>query len=221
MKEIWKKHKLIIVIIVYALALVAIVFFLALPLISKIKNTSNEIQQKIVDQEIEKSRIGQLPKMEESWGIIQTKKDKIEVILDKESEVSFIENIDSIATRSGNIVDLKIGENSNARDVAKIKAKNDTKSSEKGMLDEINYLNFFPIQINLKGDYISLVNFIHLLENSHFYVNIISIDSKKQLDDSEKSNGAIFDISKVKNKEDIVKKEIIVTNINAIVYTKK
>lgn len=219
MKEIWGKNKSAILICGYALVLIAVIYFLALPFIAKIKNTSNEIQQKIIDREVEQSRIGQLPKMEEEWNAAQAKKDAIEVILDKDSEVGFIENIDSIANRTGNVVDLKIGDSSNAKDVAKIKANN--KGAAKGILDEIGYLNFFPIQINIKGDYKGLINFIHLLENSHFYVNVISINSKKQIDDSVDYE----DISKNKKvgieKEKIEKKEILITDINAIVYTKK
>jgi hypothetical protein len=219
MKEIWIKYKLAIMIVGFMLALIAVAYFLAFPLVLKIKNTSFEIQKKIVDQEVERSRFDQLPKMEENWNDIQARKDKIEVILDKESEVGFIENVDSIAMRSGNVVDLKIGEGTNVREVAKIKAKDKNENSEKGILDEVGYLNFFPIQINIKGDYVGLYNFIQLLENSHFYVNIISIDSKKQIDDSADVSENVF--SPKDDKKEKIKKEIIVTNINAIVYTKK
>lgn len=221
MKDIWRKHKLAILIWGYIFIVIGIANFLAIPFITDIKETSNEIQKKIIDQEIEQSKIGQLPKMGEDWNNIQLKKDATEVILNKESEVGFIENIDSLAIRTGNIVDLKIGDNTNTKDVMKIKASAKNKNVEKGILDEISYLNFFPIQISVKGDYNGLVNFVRLLENSRFYVNIISIDSKKQEDDSASVSSDVFNASKTKEEKENIKKEVIITNINAIVYTKK
>ncbi len=220
MKIIWMKNKLILLIMGYALVFSLIAYFLVFPLVEKIKATSQKIQEKIVDQKIENMKLGNLPKMENDWEDYKAQKNSTDVLLSPGSEISFIESIDLIAQKSGNIIDLKIGDQVDPKEIEKIKANAKKNKEAKGIMDEISYTNYFPMQINLQGDYQSLLNFIHLLENQHFYVNIISINSKKQIlenDSSGKEN-----VFSAKNKEEEKnKKEILNSAISAIVYTQK
>ena len=218
MKTIWSKHRLLIIIFGFLILLVSAVYFLAVPLVKKIKTVSNEMQGKLIDREVEQSRLESLSRLEEDWRVFETEKDSFEVILSPESELGFIEGVEAIAEKTGNIITLNIGENADPREISKIKRANKKGEGEKGILDEIGYTNFFPIQINLRGDYNGLVNFMHMLENNHFYVNIISLDIKKEMVGKDEPQKAIFS---EKDKEQVAEKEILSTNINAIVYTKK
>lgn len=222
MKDIWKKYNIIILIIVFIAIFGSVIYFLVVPFMEKIKVISNNIQAQLIDRELEYSRISQLPQMEEDWRMIEEKQEDLNVMLNPENEVRFIENVESIASRTGNVLDLKIGENVNAKDVSKIKKTEDkSKDAKKGILDELTYLNFLPVQISLRGDYDGLVNFIHMLENSKFYINIISIKSEKQIDENSEQGGDVFNTSPGEVVEENNKKEIIISEINAIVYTKK
>jgi len=97
----------------------------------------------------------------------KAQKNSVDVILSPGSEISFIESIDSIAQKSGNIIDLKIGDQVDPKEVEKIKASAKKNKEQKGVMDDISYTSYFPMQINLKGDYQSLLNFVHMLENLH------------------------------------------------------
>ncbi len=219
MKEIWMKNKLSLTIAGYGLVFLAVVYFLALPLIAKIRTTSQQIQEKIVDQKIEDMKLGNLPQMEKDWEDYKAQKNSTDVLLSPGSEISFIESIDSIAQKSGNIIDLKIGDQVDPKEIEKIKANAKKNKEQKGVMDEISYTNYFPMQINLSGEYQNLLNFIHLLENQHFYVNIVSINSKKQTVESVSSgNSNVFSAEKKENEN---KKEILTSAISAIVYTQK
>ncbi|HRY82718.1 MAG TPA: hypothetical protein P5232_03410 [Candidatus Moranbacteria bacterium] len=220
MKELWLKNKLIIIILAFAVVFCAVAYFLAFPLVKRVKSVSTQIQEKTVDQKIEEARLGSLPQMEKDWQNFQEKKNSTDVILSPGSEISFIESIDSIAQNSGNVIDLKIGDQVDPAEIAKIKASIKKGKDQKGIMDEISYANYFPMQINLRGDYQNLVSFVHMLENNHFYVNIISIDSKKQMiDNNLAGNASMFSPDNEKAKDNI--KETIITAINAIVYTQK
>ncbi|MDO9231338.1 MAG: hypothetical protein Q7U36_02510 [bacterium] len=219
MKEIWKKNKLMLITLGYAVIFSVVVYFLVLPLVAKTKLTSTQIQEKIVDQKIEDTKLSNLPQMNKDWEDFKAQKNSVEVILSPGSEISFIESIDSIAQKSGNLIDLKIGDQVDPKEVEKIKASAKKNKEQKGVMDEIVYTSYFPMQINLRGDYQSLLNFVHMLENGHFYVNVISINSKKQTVDNTSSNTSMFSSEKEKEKNNA--KETIVSAINAIVYTQR
>ena len=223
-KSVWSKNNLLIIILGYAFLAAASLYFFAKPLISGIREASDQIQEKKIDEQIDRERLESLPQMEKDWSDFQSKKEFLEVILSPENELGFIESVEFIANKSGNVISLKIGDNADPKEIAKIKKANSKKDgSEKGILDEIAYTSYFPIQINLKGNYSGLVNFIHMLENSRFYVNIISLNVQKEIldDDGEKSSRSdIFSPSGEKSGEGAEKKEIIATDINAIVYIK-
>lgn len=219
MKELWKKNKLMLIILGYAIIFSAVVYFLVFPLVAKTKLTSTQIQEKIVDQKIEDTKLSNLPQMDKDWEDFKAQKITVDVTLSTGSEISFIESIDSIAQKSGNLIDLKIGDQVDPKEVEKIKASAKKNKEQKGVMDEIAYTNYFPMQINLQGDYQGLLNFIHMLENGHFYVNIISINSKKQTVDNTPSSASMFSDEKDKEKNNA--KETIVSAINAIVYTQR
>lgn len=215
MKNIWLKNKLSIIISGYILFFGAMAYFLVFPLVFRVKYVSDQIQEKIIDQRVEEARLNTLPEMEKDWAYFQMQKSSMDVIMSPGSEISFIESIDSIAQKSGNMIDLKIGDQIDPKEIAKIRASSKNKKEQKGIMDEVSYTNYFPMQINLRGDYKSLTEFIHMLENGRFYVNIISVNSKKQLIEKDSN------IINSKKSEEESPKEAIISSINAITYTQR
>lgn len=224
MKKIWIKYKLILIVAGYILAGGSLLYFLAVPLVRGIENASDEAQKKIIDRQMEQSRAELLPQMETHRLAFESKKDSLEVIMSVENEVGFIEDIELIAGKTGNVISLNIGDDIDPKEIAKLKKTAKKKDeSRKSILDEISYANYFPLKINLKGSYADLINFIRMLESSRFYVNIISVNSQKEAIDDKSGEAVRNDIFSKKSdeaKEENSKKEIIDTDINAIVYTK-
>ncbi|HHE45795.1 MAG TPA: hypothetical protein ENL05_00370 [Candidatus Moranbacteria bacterium] len=228
MKNIWIKHKLAIIILSYALIIGLAIYFLELPLIKNIKNTSNKIQEKLLDQQIYQNRLSQLPQMEKNIKVWQSQKDSLKTILTSDDEAGFIESLDIIAEQTGNMINLQIGDPVDPKELAKIKRANQSRSNlQKGILDSLTYKNYFPMKINLKGSYIELINFIHKLENFNFYVNVISLDIKKEkvAPDQNTSKAKllsnnVFRGRSQKNTVNSAQKEILNSDIKVIVYTK-
>jgi hypothetical protein len=219
MKNFCLKYKPILIILFFLSLIFLTFYFVAVPMIRKIKISSNQIQEKIIDQEIERARLNSLPQMERDWLDFEKQKGSLEVVLSPENQIGFIEGIETIAEKTGNIINLKIGENADPQEIAKIKKIGKKKEDgEKGILDEVTYTSYFPMQINLKGSYAGLYEFIYMLENNQFYVNVITLEIQKETIDSREARSDVFSANSEEEKEN--KKEILNTNINAIVYTK-
>jgi len=228
MKNIWTKHKLAIVILSYIIIASFVIYFLALPLIEEIQNTSNQIQEKLADQQVKQNRLIKLPQMEKDWSDYQSQKKDLDITLGSSDEVGFIESLESIASQTKNSINLQIGKPVDSKKLAKIKKTNQSKNnSEEDILDGIRYKKYFPVKISLKGDYNGLINFIHKLENFNFYINIISIDVKKEKivqdqngTQAELLPNGIFSKNAQDKDSNSVQKEILNSNLNVIVYTK-
>jgi len=228
MKNIWTSHKLAIIILSYIIIASSVIYFLALPLVKEIQNTSNQIQEKLADQQVKQNRLSKLPQMEKDWSDYQSQKKDLDVTLGSSDEVGFIESLESLAGQTKNSINLQIGKPVDSKKLAKTKRSNQNKNnSEEDILDGIHYKKYFPVKISLKGDYNGLINFIHKLENFNFYINIISIDVKKEkiVQDQNSAQAKLFPsgiFSKnAQNKDsNSVQKEILNSNLNVIVYTK-
>lgn len=213
MRKIWSKFKFAIIILSYIPLVAVFAFFSIQPLINDIKSLAYQIQSKNIDRDIEKAQIAKLPEITKEWADYKSREDLLNVILGQNDQVSFIENIESNAQISGNKIELRIDDSGGD---ASAKSKN--KDVSKGLV----YPDYFSVQISLEGDYAGLVKFIHLLENSKFFVNVVSISAVKS--DAKKENDRnfnVFDSMRTVNKDDQSDKDSIKTNINAIVYIKK
>ncbi len=219
MKDFWINYKFFIIVFLYFSGVIAGGRFLAMPLVSSIKEKSYQVQAKAIDREMEKDRINKLPELKKEWSDYESQENITNVILGKDDQVSFIENVEAIADKTGNKIELKIKED------AKIAATTATKGdvAKKTASDD-----YFQIQISLDGNYASLVNFIHLLENSQFYVNILTISSSKNISQNNNNvNINPFNIQSAPGSngdggsDQIIDKEFIKTDITAIVYIQK
>ena len=188
---------------------------MVIPLVRNIKMLSYQIQSESIDRGIESTQMDKLPDLKKEWSDYEGRESLLNVVLGQQDQVGFIENIESIAQTSGNKIDLKIEDGVD-------KPTFDTRNA--AVLKTLTYPNYLPIQISLEGNYAGLVKFIHLLENSQFYVNILSISAVK---DSPNDNGnqnpfasAPTDSASANNNA-ISSSELIKTDIDAIVYTQK
>lgn len=211
MNEIWKKYSLWISAISFVAVVLLAWFFVILPLKGEIRNNSDEIQKRSIDSDIYKERVLKIPEMKNTQALFEANKNNLKIFLSGSSEVDFIKKIESVAEETGNKITLKIDEST--------ALKNKTVDAKK---DENNIRNTLPgnnkyvtIQISLEGNYTGLFNFIHKLENINYYVNVIALDLNKTVVEKENNPFAVTNSSKPVA---VVEKEIIKSNLEAIVY---
>jgi Tfp pilus assembly protein PilO len=208
MKDLLAKYKIQLWLFGYLIAISAIGYFVLFPWMDKIKQESDKIQAKKVDNEIDKSRLDKIQQMEESYKELQDNAPALEVILPAGQEVAFIQILESIAKETNNKISLKISEvkkpkpakpgaaagtgaaakptataTPNPKDAKPATpAPNAAKKppAERNIEESINYQDYLPVQITLDGDYQGLLSFIEKVENLNYYVTIISIDIEKK-----------------------------------------
>lgn len=172
---------------------------------------SDEIQKKNIDNNIYKERVQRIPEMEKTQAVFEGNKNNLKIFLNGSSEVDFIKKIESVAEETGNRITLKIAEDKNKKP-----AKKEDKKDENDIKNALPGNNkYVTIQIGLEGSYENLFNFMRKLENINYYVNVISLDINKTVVEKEASPFAPAGAEKV---DGYIKKEIIKSNLEAIVY---
>lgn len=177
MKKFYLKHRILTVCFFFTIFVFLIIEYIGIPLIGKIVAQRDSLQENLLDLEIVKKRKEKIPQMEENKKEIDSQKEVLEVILDG-NEVNFIEHLEKIAQETGNEIKLEIDDSLDSKKIVK-KTREEKKEGGTGILEKINYDNYFFIKFNITGNYENLVDFIHILENDQFYVNIFSIDIQK------------------------------------------
>jgi hypothetical protein len=150
--------KNIIFLLVSTVILAAMLFFAIFPSVSSIKTIASEITAEIEGLKI-RSREGQsidknISKLNE---IKKSEEIKNSFIL-KNEEIMFIKELEVAAEKLNLVQSINIGEITED-------AKKKNKDADREM----------PITIKLKGDYLSLLEYLSFLERGTYYVNIDSI----------------------------------------------
>jgi hypothetical protein len=218
MNAIWKKYNIPLNIAGFLAVLVLVLFFAILPLQKSIQKNSDEIQMKIIDDNISKSRISKIPEMEKVEASFAENKENLNIILNSNNEVDFIKKIEALAEETGNKIDLTIDDpaSKNQKPAAVSKDQADIKNN-------LPYSKYLSIQINLEGDYAGTLNFIHKLENMNYYVNIISLNMVRDIQDQASTNSGNIspfkaNIPGANNDAGKAKDNILKSNLGVIVY---
>lgn len=97
-------------------------------------------------------------------------------------------------------------------------------SNEKKLKTELPHGNYINIQLELKGEYLELINFMQKVENFGYYINVLSLDLKKEKVSEEKKlvrNLPEPQLPAENPAEENKKKEFLRSLIELIVYIKE
>jgi len=180
MKELWKDKKFWLVFGAEMLFIFLSLYFIVLPLVKGIKDKADKIQETKIDRNLFSARLSKIGEARNEYQKLTNGIHKTEVLLESEKEVVFFKELERIAGIFGNEISFKIIEEAKKDGGNAAKASTSVMEKEKKeMLDGLSYKNYFILQINLKGDYYGLVNFLHKLENLNYYLTIVSIEVQK------------------------------------------
>ncbi|HCP08649.1 MAG TPA: hypothetical protein DIT25_02540 [Candidatus Moranbacteria bacterium] len=174
MEKFWRKYSNSASIVIFFMLIPAVFFWSVLPLAKDIRMNSEEIQKKMIDDNLNRARISKIPEMEKLGTMLSENKERLDVIMSGSSEVDFIRNIESLAEETQNKIDLKI-EDASAPKQRTAPVKKDESEIKNSLL----YESFFTMQIIVEGKFANVVNFMHKLENSGYYANILSLSLSK------------------------------------------
>jgi hypothetical protein len=222
MKNFWKKHKVQIVLTGYGLFLGIFIYGGIFTMVKSIRQGADEIQKKIIDNEIDNKNLAGIPQLIGDYEIFSAQENNLNVILEKEKEIQFIQSLENLAKETGNEISLKLI----AEEMSQDKQE---KTAVKGKKDEeiknaLPYKNYVMIQLELRGGYQELLSFLKKLENMEYYANVVAFDLKKEENRIEEASGNPFVssgsgmASEENNKAADQKKEILKSLIDLVVY---
>jgi len=216
---------------IISITVVLFFVFLIMPNIESIKIKSNLIEEKKLDNEIEKSKIEKINSMQESLNNYESKKSELPAFYENNQIVDLVKKLESMAQETGNDITLKAVSDSKPKTESKETAKK-KKKDEKIITDNLVYDKYISLDVSLKGSYPDLINFLEKIENSRMLINVLSIEIRKTSSSSNQlkseeaiRTGDIFgSVNKASESEKVQQtnssSEIIESILRVIVYQK-
>lgn len=194
-------------------------FFVANPLLKKIEEKNNLIQEKIATQEINREKISKLPLFKDQFDKIEADESKIKIGLTNDRVVNLLEKIEEISGETGNKVKLEIMDTSAEKTPPK--SKKNAAKEEKNIIDKLPVGRHIVINIKLAGSYRNLIEFINKIESAEYYSDIISVKITKELNKNSSSNPfESEDLENAQKEMQEVKNEIY-TDLSVAFYLEK
>ena len=228
MKNFLKKQREIVIIFIYVVIVAALIYFVILPFISKIKEVNNRIQEEGVKQDMTKQRLEELPKIRQQYDNLQKNEGLLDVFLNDDEAVVLIEKLEKLAQDSGNKIEISVQDTQAQKNPAKAKDKQAAENTLISMLPSPDYLQ---MQIVLTGPYNKIINFIGKIESMEYYSDIIGIKIKQSESDNNSNDNfgsvnpfkpVLVAVSDEKPVEPIEPAEKnIEAALNVVFYTKK
>lgn len=229
MNKFFKNQRENVAVVAFLLVLAILVYFIIIPLISRINRTSDEIEKSILQQEIAEKQLEKLPKMKEQYEYILAEEEKINVLFDRNNAVALIEKLERIAQDSGSSIEISVQETAAKASQLQVAKKNVENSAAKKnaaatIKDQLPSDTYLQMKILLIGEYKNVVSFIAALENFEYYCDIISIQvNEYEEEKNQEANKNIF--APVEGSAEIEPKDVIMQNkleatLDTVFYTK-
>jgi hypothetical protein len=173
MKNFLSKQSEIVAILVYAGVVACLGYFFIVPLIGRIGDKSNQIQEDSLKQESARKHLAELPNIEQQSKKLQENGDSVDILLDKNNAVVLIEKLEKLADSTGNKITISVLQDSVVQPSTPV-AKSKTKAVDT-LIGGLPSQNYMQMKIILVGEYNSIRNFMRLLENFEYYNDVIDI----------------------------------------------
>lgn len=230
MRKFFQKQREIITIIVYIGFIAMLIYFVVLPLLSRISGTKDQIQEETIKQEIKQQQISELPKMENQYAILQNNEKLVDVLLDKNDAVALIERLEKLAQDSGNEIVISIQEAIIQKNTPPAKAVQSKTNTDDELVRSLPSTDYLQMKITLTGNYNAIVKFVELLESFEYYCDIVAIQIKQKEENNKISDIGIkapvspFEPNTAKNTEETAdsnNENKLEASLDAVFYTKK
>jgi hypothetical protein len=212
-----------------------LVYFVILPLLSKINGINDQIQQENMKQENVQLHIKELPKVQKQYETLQENGDLSNVLLDSNKAVVLIEMLEKLADETNNKIVITVQDKVPDKTPAKKSAT--TTSTAKGksgtpatIIDGLPSTDYLQIAVTLTGDYNSIFRFIDLLEKFEYYSDIIGIqisnDASSISSGQQTQNAGLFNVvidptaSPIANNVSENQGGLLTASIDTVFYTK-
>ena len=228
MKNFLKGQREILALLGYGVVIFCLVYFVILPLIGRMHDMNDQIQQESMRQESAQAHISQLPKIQKQYQALQSDGDLSDVLLDKNKAVVLIEKLEKLAESTNNKIAISVQDDASSQGVKKVQPKV-AASTAKLLIDDLPKSNYLQMKITLTGDYNSVVAFIGMIEKFEYYTDITAIQINKYADSISASQAvstsgmfgsvAINVPNKVPIKQNATDANMLTASLDTVFYT--
>ncbi len=228
MKNFLKKQRNAVAIVLYMALIAGVVYFIIMPLLSRINKVQDKIQEEKINQELKDQRINDLPKMQSQYENLQSNKSTLNILFEEKNAVELIEKLEKLSQETGNNIKISAKEKINPQKELP-KSNEKKKAEEMTLADGLPSSDYLQMDLELYGEYNAAINFISKLENFEYYCDIIGI---KMIQESESGNNKYankdsFGVvnaspeNEIQNLPEATNTKKIITNLEVVFYTKK
>jgi len=179
MKSFLTKNEILLSVIVFCLFWIGIFSLVIYPMTSKMISNAEEIESQRVQEELNKEKVLKIPEIEDKMKAFNNEKANIEMILEPEKEIDFINSLEAIAAETGNKLTLKVDDKIQTLKQKDGAAEDTGDTAKTDILSNLPYNNFFTMEMTIEGRYDSFLNFLNELENLNVSVNMVSLNVAK------------------------------------------
>ena len=189
MKDIWKKQKILFIVLAYLVLLPLIFTFGVRPLLEGVNKKRIGIEEQKINYEIRKTQISNLPTIQSQLEEIKKDEDALNILIKKSDVLSLIERLEFIAEQTGNEIDISIPE----KDTFQEKKSNKESKDRENLVDSRPNNDYLAVDIKITGTFQNIYNFIYKVENMGYFSDIVSFEILKSILKEEVKSGGLLE----------------------------
>lgn len=219
---LWRKFRKLAAVVIFLALIGGSYVFVVSKMIDKIRAKKAMIQETMAIQEYQREKVGDVHKLRDDFELAESSEAKIFPFLDKDNAVDFIQEIEKLSEGTNSRVAIEV-----VPVEAPAKGKNAPKDGGGSIMGSLPSKDYLQFKIKTAGSFLGLVKFINQLENSKYYLDIVSVQINTNPDagkeKKQESQGSANPFSaKDKNsgeEKNVQDDEAIIASVGVVVYT--
>ena len=188
--KISNKYTPFIIPAILLVAIVGLVVFVLKPGVDKLRSDSDRIQEKLIELDIEKEKIDELPKLKNQFLKVNSHEKELDVLFSQDNIIGLVQELEKAAEETSNIISISVEEGTDTivkANVGKNEKAGDDEKKEL-LLADFSEEEYFLVDVDVKGTYSELLNFIARINKLNYYNSIINFEIVPSEDDEYKKN---------------------------------
>jgi hypothetical protein len=166
----FKKYRKLIAIVIFLAMIGGLYYFVIEKMLAKIEAKKIQIQEDAAIQENQRKRLGDVQRLKDDFEMVGGVEEKVGSFLDKNKAVDFIQEIEKLSDGTNNRVEIEVV----PADLP-VKGKTTAKESGETIASSLPAKDYLQFKIKTSGSFLGLIKLISQLENSKYYLDVVSL----------------------------------------------
>lgn len=226
----FKKYKTVIIIFSLLFCWSAFIFWVIIPAQNKLRENFIAVEKRKLDNSVNEDKIKKMPSLKEDFDLVEGSSENLDVIFTKDKIVDLVNEMESLADKTGNKINISVGDEKKIVNVSKGSSGGKKEEDIWGeFMNDLPSKNYFMMDVSLVGDYAGLINFIEKLNNIKYYNVVKSLSVVKKVEKIEGNTGSasnqgdqlsvLVPIGEMDNVDISSESKFLETNLVVLFYT--